>query len=131
MSRLGSWPLLLVLALLVSGAVCGETARPGKQALRDLLVKEVLKEPLAGRRAYVAPRPLRGSSYVTTWRTKFQVPASFSRAWFYFVDDMPQANWEHPCRYVFVDVKTHAHVILEASTPPTDVASMIALDHEG
>jgi hypothetical protein len=22
--------------------------------------------------------------------------------WAFFVDDAPEANWEHPCRYIFV-----------------------------
>jgi uncharacterized repeat protein (TIGR02543 family) len=30
------------------------------------------------------------------------VPVPFERFWFFFVDDRPGANWNHPCRYVFV-----------------------------
>ena len=39
--------------------------------------------------------------------------------WVYFVDDVPEANWAHPCRYVFVfdndEIRT-----LPDKLPPND-----------
>lgn len=104
-------------------------SKPDKAELRRLLEHDVLKESLAGKQVYVSREPLPAKKYVSSWRTKFQVPAKFSRAWFYFIDDLPEANWEHPCRYVFVDTRTHRHVVMQGATPPDDLSNMISLDH--
>lgn len=115
----------------VPGHVPGHVKdQPNKEALRELLEKDVLKESLAGKRVYVSRKPLPGKKYIYTWRMKVQVPPKFPRAWFFFVDDMPEANWEHPCRYVFVDVKTHDSVVVKASLPPKNLDTMISLDKQ-
>ena len=41
-------------------------------------------------------------------------------SWFFFVDDMPLANWEHPCRYIFVNVKTGDYELLSKRRPPLE-----------
>lgn len=119
----------LLLGIMLACSVLGwSSSGPDKAKLRQLLERDVLKESLAGKHVYVSSEPLPGGKYIHSWRTKFQVPLKFSRAWFFFVDDMPDANWEHPCRYVFVDTRTHRHVIIKASTPPDDVSKMTPLE---
>jgi len=108
----------------------GGKGTPDKEALRTMLEKQVLKESLVGKRVYVSRKPIPGRKYIYTWRMKVQVPPKFSRAWFFFVDDMPEANWEHPCRYVFVDVKTHDSEVVKASLPPKNLDSMVSLDKQ-
>lgn len=39
-------------------------------------------------------------------------------SWFFFIDDNPLANWEHPCRYVFVNVKDGSFEIYNETRPP-------------
>jgi len=113
---------------LAAGSSGHDKGTPDKEALRTLLENQVLKEDLVGKRVYVSRKPIPGKKYIYTWRMKVQVPPKFSRAWFFFVDDMPEANWEHPCRYVFVDVKTHDSEVVKASLPPKDLDSMVSLD---
>lgn len=39
-------------------------------------------------------------------------------SWFFFIDDRPFESWEHPCRYVFVNVKNGAYLIVNKRRPP-------------
>ncbi len=48
-------------------------------------------------------------------------------SWFFFIDDMPNANWEHPCRYVFVNSTTGEYHIYNKQRPPLMDDMMIPL----
>lgn len=39
-------------------------------------------------------------------------------AYVYFIDEMPNANWTHPCKYIFVDKRNGILDVISASTPP-------------
>ena len=45
--------------------------------------------------------------------------APWEQGWFFFVDDAPQNNWEHPCRYVFVAADLSAFAVQYGRTPVT------------
>jgi nitrous oxide reductase accessory protein NosL len=46
---------------------------------------------------------------------------AFASSWVFFIDDAPQANWEHPCRYAFIDESTGKYMVVEAGSPPDDM----------
>lgn len=39
-------------------------------------------------------------------------------SWFFFIDDKPFANWEHPCRYAFVNINDGDVEFVEKKMPP-------------
>ena len=39
----------------------------------------------------------------------------------YFIDDYPYANWEHPCRYSFVNKSKGQVYERKATTPPDNL----------
>ena len=47
-----------------------------------------------------------------------------SRCWFFFIDEMPYANWSHPCKYVFINVSNGRITSLERTDPPMDIENM-------
>jgi hypothetical protein len=113
---------LWLLAACTAGVAAPASDDPS--ALLRLLRDDVLREPLDGKQVYVSREPLPGGATVRTWRATYAVPSEFARAWFFFVDDAPQANWEHPARYVFVDADSRRHTVIQARTPPSDLAGM-------
>lgn len=50
-------------------------------------------------------------------------------SWLFFVDDVPQANWEHPCRYVFVDVNGNVKCYFETMPPRAETWDLLELVH--
>ena len=50
-------------------------------------------------------------------------------SWLFFVDDQPQANWEHPCRYVFVDMNGDVKIYFEKTPPCAEIWNILELVH--
>jgi hypothetical protein len=42
-------------------------------------------------------------------------------SWFFLIDDVPMANWEHPCKYVLVGQRTGAITVVNESAPPLNI----------
>ena len=41
-----------------------------------------------------------------------------SNSWMFFVDEMPLANWSHPCKYVFINANSGIFDIINSYSPP-------------
>ncbi len=116
---------VVVVAMMVSAAPA--TALDAESVMA-LVVDRVLDHRTDGRRVYVTPTPVEPGIEVRTWsRTVFTTGRS---GWVVFVDDLARANFEHPCRYVFVDRDSLAMEVYAATTPPVDLGAYLELDTE-
>ena len=61
-----------------------------------------------------------GVKSVDVWGGKPAITLPQEPGWLIFIDDFPGANWEHPCRYVFVD-DSGTTVVIEAMSPPLNI----------
>lgn len=74
---------------------------------------------------------------VDIWATKEKLPANLkmniswfsvsspeTESWLFFVDDKPMANWDHDCRYVFVDMNGRVHIHKKSSPPNLSTYNM-------
>ena len=74
---------------------------------------------------------------VDIWATKEKLPANLkmniswfsvtspeTESWLFFVDEKPMANWEHDCRYVFVDMNGKVHIHAKKNGPNYDTYNM-------
>lgn len=52
-------------------------------------------------------------SIITWWDTLIA-----ENSYVYFIDEIPNANWTHPCQYIFIDKSDGEIEIIQASTPP-------------
>lgn len=86
----------------------------------QIVMEEVLSGTLNGKIVYISKMPLKKGETIRAIRRTYQVDALVS-SWAFFIDDAPQANWEHPCRYVFVDEDTGKYTVIEGTTPPYDM----------
>jgi hypothetical protein len=86
----------------------------------DLLLSEVLGENTEGKRVFVHPDLLNPNSIVLPDPYNLvSSPDIFS--WFFFIDDFPNANWSHPCRYVFVELNKNITVIDAGWMPDREI----------
>jgi hypothetical protein len=93
-----------------------------EEKVLKVLREKVLKE--AGGEIYLAKRP-KGKAAVATWTGPIAPPPDFrsdEEVWVAYVDLMPGANFEHPVQYVFINPKTGSIHVVNASTPPNDLA---------
>ena len=90
-----------------------------QDAALQVLTDRLLGHSLQGRRVYVANAQVTDSVTIPLWRG--EVSLAGGPGWLFFVDDRPQANWEHPCRYVLV-AQTGAITVVKATMPPKDLS---------
>jgi hypothetical protein len=104
-------------------------AGPGDpEAAMQYVVGTLLDNNTSGKRVHVTAGLLAPGTEIRTWTRT--VLTTDRAGWVVFVDDMARANFEHPCRYVFVDRDTFATAVYDATMPPVDIASYLELDTE-
>lgn len=82
----------------------------------NIVKEKVLGNNTKGIEVYVSPKVLGACTTVPTVVDIENSPPFDS--WFFFIDDMPLANWSHPCRYVYVDVCNGTYSIKDMKFPP-------------
>ena len=122
--RCGVAALMSLVALTVSANPPSLDA----ESVMELVVDQLLDSRTDGRRVYVTPAPLAAGTEVRTW--SHTVFTTDRPGWVVFLDDLAQANFEHDCRYVFVDRDSQALEIHDATTPPADLSCYLELDTE-
>ncbi|HLP47327.1 MAG TPA: hypothetical protein VK469_15355 [Candidatus Kapabacteria bacterium] len=119
-----SLSLILVLTMAcLWGCPNGEKKIEKDQAW-EIVKKNILKDNPGESIVYLAKDLLDAGQEVKSWQQVYVVPKEFKKAWFFFVDDQPDANWGHQCRYIFVDMETGKYHIINALTPPDTMAGM-------
>lgn len=109
---------LIVLVMFVPLAVGGDT---NANTAADMVFSEILNEDITGRSIMILDRIITEGSIVESWHDEVTVPMD---AYLILVDDMAYANWEHPCRWVFVGLNGEMEII-RMTTPPNALESMI------
>ncbi len=69
----------------------------------------------------------RGSQAIANWTGEIAMPQAFrgreASVWVAFIDLMPEANFEHPVRYAFVIPGLREVEVVDAMSPPADLAT--------
>lgn len=86
------------------------------QAAFQVVINGVIQGDTEGRRIYGLPRKTAPGMVVEGWRGSVTLP--MARGFLFFVDDVPEANWEHPARLVFVNPTDGSFKVYHVRTPP-------------
>ncbi len=112
----------LVLSLLLVVAATGMSARvESPEQAADLVVSELLGGDCVGRIVQYIPEALPAGHGIDGWHDTIDMPFD---GYFVLVDDMALANWEHPCRWVFVNPEGRMEIV-DMLTPPMALDRMI------
>jgi hypothetical protein len=95
----------------------------GEQAW-EIVKKEILKDTLKDKAVYISMQLLNPKDTVKSWEKVYTVPEHFQRCWLFFVDDQYGANWQHLCRYIFVDAGSGKYQVVKSLTPPDSMKEM-------
>ena len=109
-----------------AGGNTGQKVSDADQAYLKIK-KEISSHPSGPKQLFVSRTPIKGGTSIPSWGKTIKVPQSIETAWFFFVDDQPDANWGHHCRYIFVDIKTGRYSVISAQTPPDNWEQMIPI----
>ena len=97
------------------------------EAARDKVVTEVFKGNLGERALFANPNVLRQGMTISVWGPHEAIPVQ-EDSWFFFVDELPGANWEHPAHYVLVSKGTGAVRTIPARIPPRELHTLRAMN---
>jgi parallel beta-helix repeat protein len=61
-----------------------------------------------------------GVKTANVWGAKPAITLPNGEGWFFLIDDFPEANWEHPCRYGFVD-NLNIATVYHSWSPPRNI----------
>ncbi|MBD3276994.1 MAG: hypothetical protein GF388_01730, partial [Candidatus Aegiribacteria sp.] len=106
---------IVVALLTLLAALAGAETVPDAQSAADIVFTEILDGNIQGRSVMVFPEPVSQGETVETWNEEVTAPLS---GYLVLIDDMAYANWEHPCRWVFVTQDGQMEVI-RMTTPPS------------
>jgi hypothetical protein len=122
-----TWPVFLTITLVflltTSVVMANATANISKEEAYDIVVQQGLNGTVEGKNIYVMSDPVPANSVIEVW-FKDPIVLPDAEGWVFFIDDQPFANWEHDCRYAFVDAETGAYTEIAARMYPKSIEEM-------
>lgn len=95
-----------------------------RESAWQIVQEKVLEGRLENIIVYCSKEPVPAGTELKGWTKSYTVPEEFQSAWVFFIDDAPEANWEHSCRYIFVDQESGGFKVTEGRTPPDNLGDM-------
>jgi hypothetical protein len=106
--------------LILFAALSGASGVIDANSAADLVYTDILEGNITGRSVMVLDRMLAGGTSIGAWNEDVTVPFD---GYLVLIDDMAYANWEHPCRWVFVSPSGDTEIV-GMTTPPNALESM-------
>ena len=116
--------MLGILLFIGSMYAASENACIDKDQAWKIVKEKILAKEQKDKVVYVSSDLLKTGQAVKSWENEYKVPPGFQSAWLFFIDDQPEANWQHACRYIFVDAVSGKYTIIKALTPPDSMDEM-------
>ena len=105
-----------VTGLIILALLAGPAGAVSRQDALEITTSDLLGGSLEGVRLFVHPEQLPADMAVSTWR--YDVFTTPAEGWFFFIDLVPGANYEHACQYVFIEAASGKLTKYDAMTPP-------------
>ncbi|MFO8182921.1 MAG: C13 family peptidase [Candidatus Aegiribacteria sp.] len=106
--------------LILLAGFAGAAAVPDADTAADLVFSEILEGDITGRSVMTLDEMVSRGTVLGSWR--YQVTAPID-GYLVLIDDMAYANWEHPCRWVFVNPDGEMETV-RMTTPPDALERM-------
>jgi len=115
--KINGWPWALFISMIFAHGIVN--AQFSRQQASNILINAVVGvDSLNGH--YFFSRFEKMAEGDTLWlegNFGFHV-CTYPEQWVFFVDDLPLANWAHPCRIIFFNSMTGAYEMLAETWPP-------------
>ena len=113
-----SWKKLMLVSMVVQLAAGMAWAGTDFDQALELVKQQALGGDTTGKKIYGLEAAAAPGAVVQGWRKAVTLPDA--AGWVFFVDDMPEANWEHPARIIFVRADNGERETFDVTTPPKD-----------
>ncbi len=106
---------LAIFAIFVVMEICASAQITRDSAL--VIVKQsILNGDWLDKEIYASVSPMD-----TSISSNINNVSHLNRYWFFFVDEKPYANWDHPCKYIYIDVNNGDVLTFNKSVPPSNI----------
>lgn len=91
-----------------------------KEEVRKLIMEKILGNKI-GVNVFMSPARLDKGTLIKSWTGEVMPSTNdpIDSYWFAYIDHSPNANFEHPVDYVFINDLTGEHITVHATTPPS------------
>lgn len=106
--------LSLLILLSISMSVFGNQKEVSKEQAWHIILNNVLNGDVQNKDVYIS-NTIVASGSIVGFRNETSPDYD---SWLIFIDDLPKANWAHPCRYAYVNIADSSYVVYERRMPP-------------
>lgn len=111
--------LYFVSTLIIYVALISNTrAQIGKIQAIDSVTSKMTSQELSDYNVLCYPELIQGNEFNLTAYHVLYSP--YDTSWLFFTDMIPMAQWDHDCKYLFVDQQTGNITEINSHIPPTD-----------
>ena len=111
----------VMLGVILTGTVQAAPVQNADQAF-SIVMESILNNDAGDRVVYTAEKALpAGSELIARKRV---VATLATEQWFVFIDEVPRANWAHPCKYVLVSPADGQTTVIEHNWPPSQILEL-------
>ncbi|MCX6233830.1 MAG: hypothetical protein NT175_03785 [Bacteroidetes bacterium] len=109
--------LSLLATICLSSLFC--RAQFARQQANDLVLNQIFSDQLNMVDVYTSPDIQTSQNNIILYDSStINIPTA--ECWVYFIDDLPFANWNHPCKYIFVNTADGSYTIINSNKYPID-----------
>ncbi len=116
-----SFFVLLTFLLLAVIARAQQGIQVSKTDAVNFVLNKILVNDIGKVDVFISSNVVSSSDGIILPRRKISCP--YSSNWVVFVDDYVFANWEHPCRYIFINSATKEYKIVNEVLKPIDMGN--------
>jgi hypothetical protein len=110
--------LLVILLITLIGAHCKTIAQIDKEQAIGKVMANLTNEELQNCNVLVFPNLIESRDF---YLSPFHVLHSgYGISWLFFIDMFPKAQWDHDCKYIFLDQQTGNFTTINYRVPPQD-----------
>jgi len=134
-NALSSILIIIIISLFVLFVSCSKkktAASPPDITLTEaefIVLSEILEYETEGIVVYELREKLPAGSVIRNGLTPEPNEYTIENdSWFFFIDDNPDADWEHDCRYVFIRCSDGQHEVIDERRPPDNFDRLVEVD---
>lgn len=113
------WSIIIILIFTAHSA----SAQISRQQAIDTVMNHIIAIDTATVNVYFANEVMTNEDIIILFN-RDTVFCPFDTNYVFFVNDYPFANWEHPCRMLFIDKQSGSHIIAEQTANPSDIIEL-------
>lgn len=111
--------ILMVLFLCLTLPLIAQEVQITKNEAVNLVLNEILADKIGKVDVFISKNPVSSNKDFQLHRKTLRCP--YSSNWVIFIDDHVFANWDHPCRYVFIDTENKNYMIVNEKIFPANM----------